>query len=296
MPVPVVTVAQMREWEDLSWESGRLVNDVMRRAGQAVARRAIGMSRVGDVILFLAGRGNNGGDTRIAADYLSKREIQLVEVDNPEKELDRVDSLLAAGPALVVDGLFGIGLNRPLDDNWKKLIGLLNDRACPLLAVDVPSGLNADTGKPMGAAVRANVTATFAAPKKGLIEHGASEYTGRLEVVNDIGLADCPCVGDFQWVLKEDFAGFPPERPVSAHKGDFGHLGILAGSRGWHGASVLAARAALRAQPGLVTVVTPEDAYLPVASQLTQPMVHSWSEEARDILSRCTTILMGAPS
>jgi len=293
MPVPVVTVAQMREWEELSWQSGCLASDVMSQAGKAVSQKAVKMSRVSDVILFLVGPGNNGGDARLAAEHLFKREIQLVEVKKPKETLGKVESLIGSRPALIVDGLFGIGLNRSLDDSWIKIIDLLNDRSCPLLAVDIPSGLNADTGKPMRASVQADVTVTFGAPKIGLTKDGASKYTGRLEVADNIGLVDCPSFEGLQWITKEDFANYPPERSVSAHKGDFGHLGILAGSCGWHGAAILAARAAIRAQPGLVTVVTTEDAYLPVACQLAQPMVHPWSKKARDTLNHCTAILMG---
>ena len=121
MPVPVVTVAQMREWEELSWQSGCLASDVMSQAGKAVSQKAVKMSRVSDVILFLVGPGNNGGDARLAAEHLFKREIQLVEVKKPKETLGKVESLIGSRPALIVDGLFGIGLNRSLDDSWIKI-------------------------------------------------------------------------------------------------------------------------------------------------------------------------------
>jgi hydroxyethylthiazole kinase-like uncharacterized protein yjeF len=293
MSVPVVTIAQMREWEEMSWAAGRDVREVMRDAGAAIAARASAMTCEGDSILLLVGKGNNGGDTKLSADRLGGRKVRLLEVEDPLTAIEEIDIQLAARPALVIDGLFGIGLNRSLNEDWRRLIECVNSSTCPLLAVDVPSGLNADSGEPMAAAIRADVTVTFAAPKLGLIKTSATEYTGRLEVAPDIGLIDCPHDAELHWVLPGDFVGFPPSRPPNSHKGTFGHLGIIAGSVGWHGAAVLAARAALRSQPGLVSVVTTEGAWPVVAAQLAQPMVHPWSGTARKVLSQCTAILMG---
>jgi NAD(P)H-hydrate epimerase len=99
---------------------------------------------------------------------------------------------------------------------------------------------------------------------------------GRLEVANEVGLIPCPLRGELSWTLPEDFNGFPPSRPAAGHKGSFGHLGILAGSVGYHGAAVLAARAAQRAQPGLITLFTHEPAYHAIAPQLQAVMVKPW--------------------
>ena len=96
------------------------------------------------------------------------------------------------------------------------------------------------------------------APKLGLIENHASQFVGNLETATDIGLAQYPKSADLEWLLPEDFKDFPPLRPINSHKGTFGHLGIIAGSMGYHGAAVLAARAAQRAQPGLITLLTPK--------------------------------------
>jgi hydroxyethylthiazole kinase-like uncharacterized protein yjeF len=180
-----------------------------------------------------------------------------------------------------VDGLFGIGLNRPLDQAWCGFIQRLNEARVPVLAVDVPSGLNADTGEPQGAAVQACVTLTLGAPKPGLLRTAAAEFTGRVEVAPGIGLTPCPHTSELNWSLAEDFGGFPPARAASSHKGSFGHLAIVAGSAGFHGAAVLATRGAQRAQPGLVTTLTAEAAYYPVASQLQSAMVRPWSAELK---------------
>jgi NAD(P)H-hydrate epimerase len=115
---------------------------------------------------------------------------------------------------------------------------------------------------------------------------------GRLEVAPDIGLVPCPLQGDAQWTLPLDFDNYPPPRPVDGHKGTFGHLAIIAGSMGYHGAAVLAARAALRAQPGLVTVYVHEKVYVPVASQLQSAMVHPW-RPGTQLPDSCSAMLFG---
>ena len=277
MSVPVISVAQMREWERATWATGQTEAEVIRRVGQALGRRAVQLTRAGETILILAGRGHNGDDARAAHEALVGRRVsELLEVAAPEMDLPKLEAALARRPALVIDGLFGIGLNRPLDDAWGEFIGRLNQARVRVLAVDVPSGLNADTGETFGAAVEAVVTLTVGAAKIGLLQHNAWPFVGRLEVATDVGLAVCPPVGELNWTMPEDFDGLPLRRHAAAHKGSFGHLGILAGSLGYHGAAVLAARGAQRAQPGLITVLTHEPAYHPVAAQLQAVMVSPW--------------------
>lgn len=290
MPCPVITVARMREWENASWKAGCDQEAVMRRAGRAVAEAALGMTRARDRILVLAGRGNNGGDAKFAAEHLADREVRLVELR--DEGAAGAFTFPDENPALIIDALFGIGLNRPLEGGWRELVARLNSRRARVLAVDVPSGLNADTGEPQGDSVRATLTVTFGAMKTGLLNPAAAEFTGRLEVAADIGLIPCPFTFGPQWTLPVDLAGFPLERPANGHKGTFGHLAIVAGSVGYHGAAVLAARGALRAMPGLVSVFTTERAYPAVAAQLAQPMVHPWGEEAR-LPATTSGILLG---
>lgn len=281
MPTPVISIAQMREWEQATWAAGQTEATVIRRVGQVVARRALQFTRSGERLLLLAGKGHNGDDVRAVRPHLAERQVDLLDVENPAGGLDKLKSLLAAPPALIVDGLFGIGLNRPLDEAWCKFIEQVNASRLPVLAVDVPSGLNADTGEPQGAAIQASVTLTLGAPKPGLLRTAAAEFTGRVEVASDIGLTACPHRSDLNWTHPADFAGFPPARPAASHKGSFGHLGVVAGSSGYHGAAVLAARAAQRAHPGRITVITAELAYYPVASQLQAAMVRPWTPEVK---------------
>jgi len=279
MSVPVINMAQMREWERATWAAGQTEAEVIRRVGKRVARRARRLTRPNDLILILAGKGNNGGDARATREFLDGRKVELLHIAAPENFLPALETALAQKPALIIDGLFGIGLNRPLDYGWIKLIQRVNESKIPVLSIDVPSGLNADTGKNFGAAIEAAITLTVGAPKIGMLAQAAWPFVGRLEVSEEVGLAACPHKSELSWTQPEDFENFPPCRAVAGHKGSFGHLAVIAGSLGFHGASVLATRAAQRAQPGLVTLFAQEKIYPVVASQLQSAMVNVWKRE-----------------
>ena len=322
MPLPVISIAQMRSWENASWARGRHEADVIRRVGKALVETARRLTQPTELILVLSGRGNNGADARITLELFDDRRLDTLDVKDPAADFAELETLLAIRPALIIDGLFGIGLNRPLDGAWQKFIGAINAAKIPVLAVDVPSGLNADTGEPQGAAIEAAVTLTVGAPKAGLLKSSAWPFVGRLEVTGEVGLMDVAQAfqpagsGNFPvasagnsglespenqqtrmsapqlyWTLAEDFAGLPPTRPVAGHKGTFGHVGILAGSLGYHGAAVLAARGAQRAQPGLVTLLPQAAVYLPVAAQLQAVMVHAWKPQTS--LDEFSALLLG---
>jgi NAD(P)H-hydrate epimerase len=281
MPVPVINIAAMREWEKSTWAAGQTEAEVIRRVGKRVARRARKLTSADDFILILAGKGHNGEDARAAKEFLDDRRLKLMELFLPDTDLLPLEMALREKPALVIDGLFGIGLNRPLSEAWQKIIAAVNAAKIPVLAVDVPSGLNADTGEHFGAAIEAAVTLTVGVPKIGMLAAHAWPFVGRLEVADDVGLAPCSQKSELHWTLPEDFQNFPPSRPVAGHKGSFGHVAIVAGSRGFHGAAVLAARGAQRAQPGLVTLSTQENVYAVVAPQLQAAMVNVWQPETK---------------
>jgi len=292
MSLPVLTVAQMREWEKATWESGQTEADVIRRVGKSVAHLVLQLTRRGDRILILAGKGNNGADARAAREYLPERVVDLLDVKEPQAELSKLDALLALHPALVIDGLFGIGINRSLNPEWATLIQHVNDAQVPILAVDVPSGLNADSGQPEGAAISATVTLTVGAPKEGLLKPAAWPFVGRLAVANEVGLVPYNFETELHWTLPQDFLNYPPPRAAATHKGTYGHLAIIAGSLGYHGAAVLASRGAQRAQPGLITLYTTEAAYHAVASQTQAVMVSPW-EPSKKLAGRHNALLLG---
>jgi len=292
MPVPVISVDQMREWEKATWAAGQTEAEVIRRVGGKVAGLALRLTHPGDAILILAGKGHNGDDARAAREHLRDRCLETLDITAPENDLSKLEAALRSQPALIIDGLFGIGLNRPLDDEWKKFLTTVNESKIPVLAVDAPSGLNAETGHPEGAAMEAAITLTVGAPKIGMLQPSAWPHVGRLEVAEDVGLVACPHQSELNWTLPGDFAGFPPRRGVAGHKGSFGHLAIIAGSFGFHGAAVLAARGAQRAQPGLITLFPPESVYHVVASQLQAVMVNVWKRGTK-LPETASAILMG---
>lgn len=273
MPVPIFSVAQMRQWEEASWKAGRSQMDVIRRVGHRVAQRAHRMLKRGDSVVVLHGRGNNGQDALQASRLFVEHEVHRIEGVQPDRALELFREVLPLRPGLIIDGIFGTGLSRPLDAGFQALVEAVNASGIPVLAVDMPSGLDGDSGRPLGAAIKAQVTLTLGAPKRGLLSPGAYGHVGRLELASNIGLIEPPLTTEWGWSVPADFRGYPPVRPVDGHKGMFGHVAILAGSLGYHGAAVLAARGAQRAQPGLVTVLTQPGVYHPIASQLQSAMV-----------------------
>ncbi len=292
MALPVLDLAQMRAWEQATWAAGIQEQDVIGQAGKSVANILRGFTQCGDRVLVVAGKGHNGDDAQRAAEQLTDRAVDCWRIADPAMDAAELGRRLQPRPQWIVDGLFGIGLNRPLAPEWVQLIEQINQTGIPILSVDVPSGLQAETGQPQGAAIRAAVTVTLGAPKKGLLAADAWPYVGRLEVAPDIGLIPCAYQTELNWTVAEDFADWPPRRLAESHKGTFGHLLILAGSLGYHGAAVLAARAALRARPGLVTVWTPAESYIPIASQLQAAMVHPWNNRL-EAPKTTTAVLIG---
>jgi NAD(P)H-hydrate epimerase len=282
----------MREWETATWATGQTEAEVIRRVGKCLAVRARKLTRDQDLILILAGKGHNGDDARAAREYLPDRQVRRLDLLQPEADREPLTAALRESPALIIDGLFGIGLNRPLAEPWQRIIAAVNAAKLPVLAVDVPSGLNADTGGSYGAAIEAEITLTVGAPKSGLLAAPAWPFVGRLEVAEDVGLIPCPLKSDLIWTQVEDFKHFPPRRPVAGHKGSFGHVAIVAGSLGYHGAAVLATRGAQRAQPGLTTLFTQENVYPLVASQLQSAMVQVWRPETK-FPDNLTALLVG---
>jgi hydroxyethylthiazole kinase-like uncharacterized protein yjeF len=292
MPIPVINLAQMRQWEKATWATGQTEAEIIRRVGKRVARRARKLTRTDDVIVIFTGKGHNGDDARAAKSHLDGRKVKVMELLLPASDLLKVEMILREKPALIIDGIFGIGLNRPLSEAWQKIITAINASKIPVLAVDVPSGLNAETGENFGAVIEASVTLAVGAPKIGLLAPAAWPAVGRLETADDVGFVPCPAKSELNWTLPEDFKDFPPQRLTAGHKGTFGHAVIIAGSFGFHGAGVLTAHGAQRAQPGLVTLFTQPDVYVPAAAQLAAAMVNVWKPDTH-LPEKTTAILIG---
>lgn len=293
MSVPILSVAGMRAWEQATWAAGVAPDAVIRRVGERVAARLRGLCRPGDRVLVLAGRGNNGADAHAAAAHLPVESTEVLPLVEPAAGWPDLQAALARRPQWILDGLFGIGLNRPLDPGWQRCLRAINGSGVRIVALDVPSGLDADTGHDWGVVLRASRTLTIGAPKRGLLAPSAWEMVGALEVLRDVGLTGEPSGSDDRdWVLPEDFRDWPPDRPVSANKGLFGRVVVLAGSVGYSGAAVLALWGASRARPGLLSALVPEAVHGAISAAVPVAMVHPFMPR-HPILVEATAVLVG---
>jgi len=243
---------------------------LMEKAGLVAAELARELLRNQTSVLILAGPGNNGGDALVAARHLRSwwYKVTLVFTGNPDKLPPDATAALRAwldaggtlhddipqqgAWGLAIDGLFGIGLARQLDERHLRLVKALNGMELPVLALDIPSGLDSDTGQPLGAAVRAAHTLTFIALKPGLFTAYGPDYCGevRLDTL-DIDPALLPQPKGFL-LDREEVAGVLKPRPRNSHKGMLGSVGILGGAASMCGAALLAGRAALKLGAGRV--------------------------------------------
>ncbi|MGE4093809.1 MAG: NAD(P)H-hydrate dehydratase [Candidatus Binatia bacterium] len=285
----MVSAREMRELDRLTIEHyGTPGHVLMERAGAGATvalLKAFPQVRTSSV-LVIAGKGNNGGDGFVMARLLKKEGVacevvlaakkselrgdalrnlraftrlrgRVTEVTEPEQGVLVQEKLRGCG--LVVDALLGTGLNTPVQGTVATLIELINASGVPVVAVDIPSGLDADRGVPLGTAVRAALTVTFGYPKFGVVDTAGAAYVGHVEII-DIGIAaEAVATVNPQTMLSSPAAvGLHiPERQLTSHKGDFGHLLVLAGARGKSGAALLSGEAALRTGTGLVTLAGP---------------------------------------
>ena len=144
MPLPVISIAQMREWENATWAAGQTELNVIRRVGAAVAQQSLQLTQPGDTILILAGKGNNGQDALAARESLTDRHVLVVEVKDPASDLRLLRTAISQNPRLIIDGLFGIGLSRPLDSAWIALIEQVNQAVAEMDKVVQQNAANAE--------------------------------------------------------------------------------------------------------------------------------------------------------
>jgi len=220
---------------------------LMQRAGEAAAELAARLAgERGKDVLVLAGPGNNGGDARIAAERLKAMFFRVTVAGAPGE--------VPAGSrwALVIDGLFGIGLTRPLEGDYARLAAYASAQPCPVLALDIPSGIESDSGRVLGSAVRATHTLTFIALKPGLLTLDGPDHCGEVSVAG-LGLDARALAAPEGWLAgPELFASALAPRPRNFHKGMAGSVAILGGADGMVGAALLAGRAALGLGAGRV--------------------------------------------
>jgi ADP-dependent NAD(P)H-hydrate dehydratase / NAD(P)H-hydrate epimerase len=288
----VLTSAEMERADRLTIAAGTPGFALMLSAGQAVAEAAMGLVEEGP-ILVVAGPGNNGGDGFVAAAELLAQGREVSVILMCERDHLQGDAASAARgwkypvlpfnpqamgkPALIIDALFGAGLSRPVDGDPADMIEAINANGAPVLAVDLPSGVNGTSGAIMGVAVRATETVTFFRKKPAHLLLPGRINCGRVRVA-DIGI-DTDVLTE---IAPQTFENTPqfwrrsfPVPPIDGHKYARGHALIVSGGIAATGAARMAARGALRAGAGLVTLASPRDALAVNASALTAVMVHA---------------------
>ncbi len=310
------TVAEMRQVDAQTAEDyGLPCLLLMENAGAAVARHTAELlgGAAGKYIVLLAGSGNNGGDALCAARHLANLGAQvhiflagevthlktdakvMYEADQSmELELHGLESdrdwhrlqLTLRRADAVVDGILGTGFAGELRKRTLRLIEIVNEAGRPVVAIDVPSGVEADTGRVSTVAIQAALTVTLGLPKACHYISPAAECTGRL-VVESIGIPDAllTAEGIHQALIDDELAAtLLPVRARSAHKGSCGRILVVAGSRGMTGAAAMASLAALRAGAGIVTLAVPESQQPLLAAKLTEVMTVPVAECAPGIM------------
>jgi len=264
---PLYTAEEMR-----AAEAGHDIDAMMQRAGAAVAEEL--MLRFPDARRFAlhAGGGANGGDGRIAAEILRAQGRELVD----------------ERPDVVIDALLGTGLKGAPREETSRLIEQINSAGAPVLAVDIPSGVNASTGEVAGAAVQADVTVTMHGPKVGLAVAPGRFHAGDVAAA-DIGL---DAAETEHRLVTADILAEVPRRSPRDNKYSAGHVLVVGGSGGMTGAPALAARAAFRADAGYVTIAAPSGS-LPVLETLVLEAVKRPLEDVLDAAAKANALAVG---
>jgi NAD(P)H-hydrate epimerase len=312
----LVTANEMQEMDRQTIESFGLPGRVlMENAARGATRFLLEQfkSLANKKVAVVAGLGNNGGDGFVMARYLAQKGIRvsvyllsqshkvrgdaaanlkllsplnIPVIEIPDQESFSVHKTAMRHHHIWVDAILGTGLKSDVKGFFKEIIDFINNSNKPVFAVDIPSGLNSDTGQPCGVCIRANATATFAFAKTGHILFPGAIYTGNLEIV-DIGVPThiADNVRPLQFLLTPDLIHtvFQP-RPPDVHKGHFGHLLVIAGSPGKTGAAAMTAISAMRTGAGLVTLGIPASLNAILETQVIEAMTHPLPETGDGIL------------
>ena len=289
---------------------------LMARAAQACCEVMTAVWGQPSRVQVLCGTGNNGGDGYLIAHRLHQRGIpvQVLELGNSQKiqsdarkardlaldagvpSVPYVDGCLE-GDGILVDAMLGTGLGGDVRPVYASAIEAVNAAGLPVLAVDVPSGLCADTGRILGSAVTADITVTFIALKRGLFTLDGPDCVGELEFA-DLAVPDTAhdCVAPDVWRLDLDtlLAELPP-RPATAHKGHCGSVLVIGGDEGMGGASLMAAEAALRCGAGLVRLATREQHVAAAIARIPEIMAHgvAGATDVRKLIDASDVLVVG---
>lgn len=297
----ILSVTDIYKWEQATMASQNLAPaELMERAADALfhaIQQYIGERQASFVIL--CGFGNNGGDGLAVGrmlynaghtvkiyllaqtSYSAENQInqqRLHEIDIPIFPISTESQLEFPEKSILIDALFGYGLSRQLDENWRGLIDQINEASNPILSVDIPSGLFADKPTPIEAPIiQANTTYTFACPKLSLLFPKYAAFTGNFQVL-DIGLDKSilnTLSTTYQYIQKEDIQLLAHPLQKFSHKGTYGHTYIIGGRYGSIGAIILASKAALKTGCGLVTAYIPACGYSILQSAFPEAQVQT---------------------
>lgn len=314
--LPVYSIEQIRELENTAInDHGVQAYDLMQRAGASAFKIIKQKFPEAQKILVITGAGNNGGDGYVIARLatqagmdckvmplapVTKLRGEVARAHNDFTILDGADIEVTENFPdcdLIVDAILGIGANRPVSDIYASIIQAINRTPVPVVALDTPSGLHADTGTNLGATVFANLTITFIGIKPGLLTGQARNYTGEIVLESlDLPTAAISSVGKLGSTITESFRSrlFPP-RKATSYKNNFGHVLIIGGNRGYPNAARLAGEAAARTGAGLVSVFSHPDSMSAIASGCASLMT-TGSNDTRvlnALLKNATSVVLG---
>jgi ADP-dependent NAD(P)H-hydrate dehydratase / NAD(P)H-hydrate epimerase len=280
--------------------------------------------KICDSFTIVCGKGNNGGDGFAIARHLhvSGKKVEVFSIGTKEDmsedcrtnysilknlgiNINKIDNLEdisqlrdATGRSqMTIDALFGTGLGKNVEGIYDMVISIINENSSNILAIDVPSGFNSDTGKIMGNCVRAHKTITFQLYKKGFLTYGSDKYAGEI-IVEDIGIPReiINKLHNSEFIIDREMVRSKIQvRDKYAHKGDYGRVLIAAGSKGFTGAAYIASQGAVRSGSGLVTLCCGEDIQSILSSKLTEAMTLSFKEKERlrEVLEKCDAVAIG---
>lgn len=304
----VVTASQMAEMDRFTIEDLEIPGVVlMENAGRGIVQAAL--SIIGEprdkVVHVYCGPGNNGGDGYVVARHLlnmgacvhtfvltsrdkikgdALTNLQILEnMNHPIKFIEKIPAPPARTPDLVVDALLGTGVKGALRGLFAEMVEFINSLAAPVLAVDIPTGVNADTGTVDGPAIRATATATMALLKRGLLFSPGREHAGQVHIV-DISMPPQVALlkdSNVRLVEKADIKALLPQRSPDAHKNKCGTVATVAGSTGFTGAAALSSEAALRAGAGLSYLCVPQSLNAIYETKITE--VITWPFDDADM-------------
>ena len=310
----VVTAAEMKALDANTIEKAGIPSLVlMERAALQTVTEIIKRVNTKDKekILVVCGTGNNGGDGLAIARllYLQGFKTWYYIVGNEEKmtketssqlrtaeyyHTSRVHNLIPDEYTTIVDAIFGVGLSRPIEGKYGELISELNQASAFKVAVDIPSGIDADTGFEKGIAFRADLTVTFAFRKRGLCFYPGRMYGGEI-IVADIGIYSMPDKKIRMNYLEREDLKMLPDRLPYGNKGTFGKVLLVAGSEGMCGAAYLSAAAALKCSAGMVKIQTVEANRVPLQTLLPEAMITCDFDESKNerMLEWCDVLVIG---